>query len=194
MENCESLDLFIAFPRIVTYIYRRIRRARESNVFADVCLLMGAHPSLWSHVLSGWDTPASVLPMGGGTPASGPRSFLEEVGATASGPRSFLGEGYPSLWSQVLSGGVPQAMPGQGYPSPPSQDMGTPSPGQHRGTPFPVARVEVPPFPARIGVCPQPGYRGTPTPDRRANACYAAGGTPLAITQEDCLVQQKFNL
>ena len=33
--------------------------------------------------------------------------------------------------------------------------------------------------------------RGTPPPEKRASACYAADSTPLAVMQEDCLVTDR---
>ena len=89
----------------------------------------------------------------------------------ASGSRSFL-RGTPGLWSQVHSGRrvVPQSGLTQGYRPPPRQDRdrGTPA-GQH---------------PAR-----QDQDRGTPSPRQdMPQTGYAAGRTPLSITQEDFLV------
>ena len=97
-------------------------------------------------------------------------------------------------WSLVLSqgrgGGTPLSCPkscpgsclgGGGYACPrvhpPSQDRGT-LPGQDRGAP--MDRIGIPSL-ARIGVPPFPL-------DSRVSACYAAGRTPLAVTQEDFLV------
>ena len=46
------------------------------------------------------------------------------------------------------------------------------------------------PPPARIGVPTMSGLGVTTLPDRRASTCYAAGGTPLAVMQEDFLVHK----
>ena len=53
------------------------------------------------------------------------------------------------------------------------------------GTPVPVG--EGTPVPDE-GIPPPPAGIGYPPRDRRANTCYATGGIPLAVTQEDFLV------
>ena len=118
---------------------------------------------------------------------SGPRSFprgvaQSQVLSKISGPRffeggtqtcgwvlqSWLGGGLPQSWTEQDCGTAP-ARTGLGYPPPWSgQDWGTP-PTQHR------TRV-TPPL----------------SKDRRASTCYAAGGMPLAVTQEDFLIYELF--
>ena len=85
-------------------------------------------------------------------------------GGASSVPGSF-----PGLWSQVLSGGYPSSSRGPGW------DW-TPPPQAQNGVP--------PPPPLGLGYHPAPHWRQ----NRRANTCYAVGGTPLAVTQEDCLL------
>ena len=101
---------------------------------------------------------------------------------TSTGPMSSLG-GLPHLHLHTIIlplipcpfHGVPHLhpiilplvpCPFWGYPSPRWGDWGTPQPGQDG----------VPPPP------PPPGQNS------RTRTCYAAGGMPLAFTQEDCLV------
>ena len=98
-------------------------------------------------------------------------------------PGPFPWGGYPSprffLWSLVPGPlqGVPQSQPG-GIPQPqlrlyPSSKQGVPQ-SQMVGTP------------SETGVPPNWDW-GTPCPrDRRASACYAAGGMPLTVTLEGC--------
>ena len=86
-----------------------------------------------------------------------------------SGPS--WGRGYPSLWSQVPSGG-------RGYPCP--------GPCWAGGGGTLVRTSTLLPLPQ-----PRPGQGYTPTPIPRDNMLgtrYAAGGTPLTVTQEDFLV------
>ena len=82
-------------------------------------------PSIWSQVLSG----------GGGTPASGPRSFL---GHTPVLLQVLLGGGTP-FRSQVLTRG--QSWLGGGYPGHPQPGMGYPPAGYAAGgIPLAVSR------------------------------------------------------
>ena len=120
------------------------------------------------------------------------------------GGTSFLGldRGYPI---QLMGGytlprsrwGYPFPGLDQGYPLPrlypPPADGGTPFPGldatPSRGTP----PAQVPPagVPASRGVPPGRGY---PHHHQTSTACtcYAAGGVPLAFTEEEFLVQELF--
>ena len=110
-------------------------------------------------------------------------------------PPSFLMGHTPSF----LTGGV--LHPGQ---------VGTPIPGQDRGYLIPgqiggphsgqVPGLEVPPSQVRMGApqgTPYPGQvqgqggGGIPNWNSTACTCYAAGGMPLAFTQEDFLVSSK---
>ena len=70
--------------------------------------------------------------------------------------------------------GYPPARTGLGYP-PARSGWGTPPPGQVRTGVPPLARSGWSTFPA-------------PRQNSRASTCYAAGGMPLAFTQEDSLV------
>ena len=100
---------------------------------------------------------------------------------------------FPGHWSQVISG-VPQSWLGEvlhdGAPCWPGQDLGTLQPSSGWGTPPP--RTGVPPGQVRMGYPPPHGLDwGNPTGQKnRASTCYAAGGMPLASTQEDFLVMK----
>ena len=105
------------------------------------------------------------------------RSHLDGGGGCAP---STDGAGLPS--SQVQAEGTPST--DGGYPFPRSR--GTPPPGKG----VPPAWEGVPPPgkgvpPAWEGVPPDP--RGIPYLNSIACTCYAAGGVPLAFTQEDFL-------
>ena len=107
------------------------------------------------------------------------------------------GRGYPSLWSQVLSGGYPLVLSpvidpvpgltggGGGQRGVPSQDRSTPYPGTGQGYPLP------PPILSRT--CPSTEDKtGYPPPSGggawEPELVYATGGKSLALTQEDFLV------
>ena len=112
----------------------------------------------------------------------------------------------------VLAGGVPQCHVGKhpraGVPVWPGQDWGTPSQDRTGVSPVmtwvPLTRTVVIP-PAGTGVSPPPPKPGLgflprtrlpPPPQQRrqnsrASSCYAAGGMPLAATQEDFLVRDR---
>ena len=142
----------------------------------------GSFPGHWSHVLSG----------GYPSPRFFPRSLI---------PGPFFG--VPQSWP----GGVPQ----DDIPPPPGQvRMGHPSPrffprslipgpffGVSQSWPGGVPQDDIPPpnhF--RMGHPPPPrsqvrmGYSPPPPPGQssRTSTCYAAGGMPLAFTQENLLV------
>ena len=69
---------------------------------------------------------------------------------------------------------------------------GTPSPARTGwGTPLAKIGWVPPPWPGLDGVPPTRDWMGTPPSTRQsstASTCYAAGGMPLAFTQEDFLV------
>ena len=92
-----------------------------------------------------------------------------------------VARGYPS---QACSSTCSYAQRTGTIPSdrapPPGQDRCTPPP-KKTGYGYPPARIRVPPL-DKIWVHPQPG-KGCPP-----GTGYAAGSTPLAVTQEDCLV------
>ena len=144
---------------------------------------------------------------GGGYPVSDPRFF--PGGYPILWPQ-VLSRAYPLVLSLVLfqvlpagerrrGGGTTRSLvlprgggtwPGQGIP-PPSQvgtGGGTPSlplprPGPGQGAPPPL-----PPGPGPAqGVPPPPPP--PPPGDRRASTCYAVGGRPVAVMQEDFLVK-----
>ena len=72
--------------------------------------------------------------------------------------------------------------PGMGYPPSQVQRWGRGYPSQWWGTPCPEIGYPLPPL-SRDGVPPPlQGY------DNRLSTWYAAGGMPLAFTQEDCLM------
>ena len=114
------------------------------------------------------------LPPGQG-PSQGPR------GPPWSRSGGGLGQGLGGLWSRSESrfgGGLPGQGPGQGWGATPSQIkvwvkvQGPPQgPGQGQGAPR-----------------SRSGSRSQPPLSKSKNA-GSAGGTPLAVTQEDCLVQ-----
>ena len=82
--------------------------------------------------------------------------------------------------SQVWLGGVPHPRSGWGYPPTTRSGWGTP-PDLGLGTPQDLG----------LGTPPDMGL-GTPPPPGPgtgiASTCYAAGGMPLAFTQEDFLI------
>ena len=88
---------------------------------------------------------------------------------------------------------VPGSFPGpfQGYPSPGGggvmQAGGTPVPveGSYPGLGYLLVRTGLGPPPARTGL----GYPPSETEQQRST-CYAAGGMPLAVTEEDFLVSE----
>ena len=86
---------------------------------------------------------------------------------------------FPGSWSQILSQGVPQSQAG---------DTPVPGGGWYTRTGIPTHPGEDWPCQDRTGVPPsQPGDQ-----DSRSSTCYAAGGMPLAVTQEDLLFITKF--
>ena len=102
-----------------------------------------------------------------------------QVLSMVSTPRSFLG-------------GTP--VPARGCPRtgvPPSWDR-TGVPPARTGVPSPQLGLEYPP--AMAGVPPPPPSRDgiPPRQNSRASTCHAAGGMPLAVTQEDFLVCKNF--
>ena len=76
--------------------------------------------------------------------------------------------------------GPVQVLSGVGGGGPPSQDRGYPS------ARMPWPGQEVLPKPGQV-VPPSLG-QGSPWPGRQSECCYAVGGKPLAVTQEDFLV------
>ena len=102
--------------------------------------------------------------------------------------------GYIFSLSTLAGGGYP--ISGLGRGGTPSQVGGVPSP-RSGGYPVPGLGGYLVPGPGGYpvpgpGGYPIPGLGGTPgTPPRQsstASTCYAAGGVPLAFTQEDFLV------
>ena len=165
------------------------QRNGEGNVFTDVCpsTPIGGTP-IWpirglppSQIRIG-DTPSQVR-MGGGHPL--PRSGC---GGTPSQVR-MGGEGTPS---QVRMGG--------GYPLARSGQEGTPFPGWDEGGvchprsgwryPFPGQYGGYLGYPLSVAWGPRSGWGGTPNWNSMACTCLAAGGMPLAFTQEDFVVEQ----
>ena len=134
---------------------------REGNAFTGVCLFVcpqswggGVYHSLWSQVPS---------------PASGPRSFVGEVGMGV--PQSLVPGPFSSLWYQGLSRereGVPLSGANTKYP----QDRGTPPPWAGQG-------VQPPPPPVRTRI------GGTPSPHH---------GKDTSVTQGDFLVFHDLSL
>ena len=100
-----------------------------------------------------------------------------------------------------LDGGVPDARSGGGIPHPGS-GWGVPHPRSGRGGGCTPSQVWTGGTPSQVwmggylGYPPQPGLDGVPSPPHRqssiASTCYAAGGMPLAFTQEDFLVIHTF--
>ena len=117
--------------------------------------------------------------------------------------------GYPSprIFQSLVpgpfqGGGTPVLAKGRGYFLPQlGQDRDTPQPGQDWGTPLGRTGLgHLPPARTWLGYLPSQDITGyplgqdrtevPPPPPRqnsRANTCYAAGGMPLAFTQEDFL-------
>ena len=127
------------------------------------------------HPRSGWGVPGVPpnqvrmgypLDLGWGTPLDMGQGTPLDLGWGTPSPRH--GQGTPWTWDRV------PPRPGTGYP--PDLGRGTP-PDLGRGTPQTWDRV---PPPTDLGW-------GTPPPGI-ASTCYAAGGMPLAFTQEDLLV------
>ena len=125
----------------------------------------------------------------------------EGEGNVFTGVRPFTLWGYPSprYFPRSL---VPGPFLGRGvYPSPgrcgtQSQVGGTPVPAARvpQDSGIPLSRTRGTPIQDGTGVPPPPVRTGLryPSPpadqDSRASTCYAAGGMPLAVTQEDFLV------
>ena len=99
------------------------------------------------------------------------------------------GGGYPVLGLWVGGRGVPHPRSGWGVPRPMSVGGGGyPIPGLCGGGRVPCPR-------SVVGGYPIPGLDGGGTwgtPPNQDWICYAAGGMPLAFTQEDFLVLELF--
>ena len=96
---------------------------------------------------------------------SGPRSFPREYPSPVTGPAKGVRGVYPSPVTGPTGGGG-------GYSSP-------------------VWSLVLPwVYPCPGYPLPGYGYFPSPPPNRRASVCYATGGTPLAVTQEDFLVDE----
>ena len=101
--------------------------------------------------------------------------LLRGRGTPVFGPKSLLRERYPSIWSQVPSGEGAVSGPWSIMGGTPGQHLGVPTTQQYRGTPW--------------------TDRGAPWKDRNTllggnrRTQHAAGGTPLTVTQDDCLVE-----
>ena len=172
-----SIFQYILFRTYNVIFTARIRRMVEGNIFSQF--------TLW-----GGGTPSQVW--GGGYPISG-------LGGIPGTP---LGLGIPLIWDGVpptLGWGTPR--PGMGYPQtwdgvtpqtwdgvPPRPEMGNPKTWDG-----------VPPRPGMgspqtwDGVPPRPEMGYPPTRQISiVSTCYAAGGMPLAFTQEDFLVPNTF--
>ena len=173
----ERVDL-VFFPDRTRYyplFTARVRSTREGNVLTPVCVSV--------HTCGG----------GGGTPSQDLRSR----GGTPS--QVWLGGGAGgSTPSQAWIGWIPPRhgvhppRPGMGYPPPrhgtgypPRHGMGYPPrdgmgypPQTWDGVPPPGHGTGYPPSPRQISI---------------ASTCYAAGGMPLAFTQEDFLVLNIFS-
>ena len=149
----------------MSIITARIRRMTEGNVFtlSTISGWGGPHPADW----------------GGGVPL--PRSGQ---GGT---PSSCWGVPHSQVWT-----GVPPSQVWMGVPIQLTGGGGTPFPGLDgwvphlgRGTP-----TRVPPQQGLTPTRGNPTPPGVPPPYRSSIACtcFAAGGVPLAFTQEDLLV------
>ena len=109
-------------------------------------------------------------------------------------PHSRSGRGGIPIPGLAGGGGTPsQVWPG-GYPSKVWLGGGTPSQVWSGGVPPDQVWMGYPPGPGTGSPPPRPGT-GYPPPDQvwirqssTASTCYAAGGVPLAFTQEDFLV------
>ena len=131
------------------------------SLWSQVLSRGGDYPSLWSHILFQGSTGPFWGRKEGGTPVSGPRSLFQPLV-----PGHFWGEG------------VPQPL----VPGPPGSSSGVSQSGARRGYPLPPART-------RTGGTPQPGPgQRVPPGQNTTQTGYAAGSTPLAVTQEDFLV------
>ena len=178
----------------------RIRRMGEGTVFS---LFVSSH-------LGG--VPQSGL--GGGVPHPKSGQGLYPIPGLAGGyPIPGLGEGVPHRVPPRPGTGYPPR-PGMGYPLdlgwgtpqtwhgvPPRPGMGYPPqtwdgvpPGPGMGYPPDLGWVPpqtwdgVPPQDLRWGTPPDLGWGSPPPTWDIASFCYAAGGMPLAFTQEDFLV------
>ena len=85
--------------------------------------------------------------------------------------------------------GVPHPADGGGVPRPWSRGVPHPRSGWGRGTSSQVWMETPPPSRTRWDTPPPPPVRRQSS---IANTCYAAGGMPLAFTQKDFLVTDKF--
>ena len=162
----QKWDTYKDFREIIT---ARIRR--RGKVLFTVCLSVHISRGYPSQVWGG--TPSQVWP--GGYPIPG-------LGREVPHPRSECGGGY-------LGYSHPLNQVRMGYPPTwPGLDGVLPGPGMG----YPLTWDGVPPW-TWNGVPPDLG-RSTPldlgwgTPPGIASTCYAAGGMPLAFTQEDFLV------
>ena len=129
-----------------------------------------------------------VTGLDGGTPSQvqmrGTPSQVQ-MGGTPSqvytGGTLFCWWGTPS---KIKTGGTPHIPPVQdwmGYPHP--RDDGVPPIQDWMGYPHPSLDEVSPPIQEGMGYLPPP------SPINKASTCYAAGGVPLAFTQEDFLVE-----
>ena len=150
-----------------------VHSTREGNVLTPVCVSVhtcrGGYPISGSQVWGGGGYPIPGLAGGG---VLHPRSGLE------------------GTLSQVWIGWIPPPKTWDGVPPctldrVPPQDLG-------QGTPTPSPEMGYLPW-TWDGVPPLD--KGWGTPPRQisiASTCYAAGGMPLAFTQEDFLVLHKY--
>ena len=155
-----------------------------------------------------WLFPKSLVPgsfWGYPNPRFFPRSVVpclfqglpqSQVLSQVCGPMSFLG--VPQYWHQetpVPPGRGTPVPAGGGYPRtgvPPGQDRTGLLPSQDRtGVSLDWERTGVPL--AMTGIPPSQDW-GTPRQNSKTSTCYPAGGMPLAVTQEDFLVQLMFLL
>ena len=132
--------------------------------------------------------------------------FLGAGGSSVSGSRSFAGwDGIPLSWSRGR-GGVLRSGPRTGYPLTPPP----PPPCGHQDQDILYGERGVPQSGPRTGYCPPPkpgpgqgrgilqsgprtGYPPLPPPSHNMTwTGYAAGSTPLAVTQEVFLVLNRY--
>ena len=158
----------------------------EGNIFSLFTLAGGGVP----HLRSGGGLPHLRSEVGR-YPISGPGGYLGQVLMLGRGVPNFRSEvgGYPSQVSMM--GGYPGTpYPGMGYPP----DMGWGTPRSWDGVPTGLG-MGYPPgpgmgYPPRHGMGYPPDLRWGNPPRQISivSTCYAAGGMPLAFTQEDFLV------
>ena len=171
-----------------------IRSTREGTVFTGVCMLTfrGGYP------IQVWMVEGYPIPGVGGTQPGLHDGGYPIWGSTLARSSWW---GYLVLpWLGLDGGGYPgyphpgmaYPWPGMGYPPPSRPGWGTPPPWNwatpRPGMGYPQHYQDLAGVPPWMEYPPHLGWGTPPRQSSIASTCYAAGGMPLAFTQEDLLV------